>query len=134
MRIGWMLRMLPGAYLCAEHHAVWETPAGQVVDVTEPSNSSLGPASTTFLLDERVKVDPNRTTPNVRSRFVPLTDSGLTKQFITRYEEFHGITQRALDAYSAGDMERFEKADHARNLASVRMVRALERLEWKALD
>lgn len=134
MRVGWMLRMLPETYLCAEHHAVWETPEGQLVDVTQPANTSMGRPATTLLLDERVEVHPDRNTPNVKCRFVQLTDSPRTAKFIECYGEFHAITQRALDAANAGDIERFQKADNARTMAHDRMVKALERLGRKAPD
>ncbi len=95
MRVGWLLRMLPGAYLCAEHHAVWEMPNGQLLDVTKPGASSPGTRASLFLPEERIAID-TKTVPNIRSHYLALREDVEVAEFIQRYNKFHAATKVAL--------------------------------------
>lgn len=74
---GWMIKHWPGLYLCAEHHAVWRWPGGDMLDVTErhPETSE----ATTFLLDQDQAISIEQP-PNVPIQYFPLsTDSRVTE-------------------------------------------------------
>ena len=131
MKVGWMLRMWPGIYLCAEHHAVWQRPEGKLVDVTKPGGSIVGRAFTTFLEDDRIRVDPTRP-PNIRSQYLALSESVDTAEFIARYNEFHASTDRLIVATVSGDHSAIAILVQERAAAQQRMFQARDRLAGKA--
>ena len=52
---GWAVFAFPGAYWEAQHHAVWRSPAGDLLDVTPPVYADL--KTTLFVSDDAADVD-----------------------------------------------------------------------------
>ena len=75
---GWALRELPGRFVEAQHHAVWERPDGSLSDPTEAWEGA-GPTCR-FIAEG--SADPNMLDPNVPSRFIQLDNSIDTKRWI----------------------------------------------------
>jgi hypothetical protein len=49
--MGWMLEERPGAFVSATHHAVWQSPQGVLIDITNPGHGGEPAGSTTFVRD-----------------------------------------------------------------------------------
>ncbi|GAA5784879.1 hypothetical protein [Chitiniphilus shinanonensis] len=75
MVLGWAIWEWPGAFIEAEFHAVWENPAGDLIDIApRPFEFS----SIAFVPDSRL-VDTGRLVDNIRQ---PLVDDKDVKQFL----------------------------------------------------
>ena len=59
---GWAIWRWPGRWFEAEHHAVWQTPAGDLVDVTPQAGD---PPHTLFLPDAHAVYDPTTFRHNI---------------------------------------------------------------------
>lgn len=68
---GWLILYWPGLYVEALHHAVWRTPGGALVDVTEKYPTDEAPGST-FVTDASQVVDLGAPT-FIPSRYVALS-------------------------------------------------------------
>lgn len=55
---GWMIELVPRVYIEAMHHAVWQRPDGELLDITHAQNrQSSRLARTSFIPDQRYKPD-----------------------------------------------------------------------------
>jgi hypothetical protein len=59
---GWAIWRWPGRYFEAEHHGIWRTPAGKLIDVTP---MLYGQTRTLFLSDPQAVFDPAQFRANV---------------------------------------------------------------------
>ncbi|SXD25351.1 hypothetical protein [Klebsiella quasipneumoniae] len=61
--LGWLIQWLPGLYVQAMHHAVWETPDGELVDITldqtDAYKNEVKSGTSTFVPDDRISIDLN---------------------------------------------------------------------------
>jgi hypothetical protein len=73
--MGWALWEIPGLFIEAEHHAVWESPDGTLID---PSPQREGVIGMTFLPDASATEEGQRR-DNIRK---PLTDNRLVHDFL----------------------------------------------------
>lgn len=78
--LGWQILLWPGVYVEALHHAVWQKPDGELVDITDalPGEARL---STTFVPDDSIKIDLSRL-GGVQNRYHKLSDSPLVDRLI----------------------------------------------------
>lgn len=84
MVLGWMLYQEPNFFLCAEHHAIWRMPNGELRDVTAKSI----PMETSFIISGDEALDLGRA-PNVRTRYVRLDPDPALGEFLAAYADFY---------------------------------------------
>lgn len=82
--LGWSIWQRANVLIEAEAHAVWNSPTGDMVDVTPHSNNET---SILFLVDNHMTYEGN-CIPNVRKA---LTSSPLVAEFIKLYNERNQI-------------------------------------------
>lgn len=85
---GWVIWRIAGLYIEAEHHGVWCTDEGQLVDISPQFGS---PPRILFLADASAVFDPNKLRQN---RFFPDGDTPITIEFST-------LAQRRVDMLNA---------------------------------
>lgn len=61
--LGWLIQWLPGLYVEAMHHGVWETPDGDLIDITldqtDAYKKEIKSGTSTFVPDDRIPIDLN---------------------------------------------------------------------------
>jgi hypothetical protein len=85
---GWVIWQIAGLYIEAEHHGVWRSDAGELVDVSPQFGN---PPRTLFLADQDAVFDPDNLRQN---RFFPDGDTPITIEFAT-------LAQRRVDKLNA---------------------------------
>lgn len=58
---GWQIEFWPKYYIVATHHAVWRDPSGKLYDVTEKKETAKNLKYTTFVIDDSIKIDLEKT-------------------------------------------------------------------------
>jgi hypothetical protein len=106
---GWAIWRWPGRYFEAEHHAVWRTPTGELVDVTPQTGS---PPRTLFLPDPEAVFDRERYRRNI---LAPDAGNPAAAEFIQLCAARRDITDRywrpgqdVLPLFSPEDRRRLE--------------------------
>lgn len=89
--LGWMIKQWPGVYLAAEHHAVWRRPDGNIVDITQRFPTIQHP--TTFAIDSDQSIDL-QSPPNIRTRYLRLTDDSRVTNLIERSGSLNRMTMK----------------------------------------
>lgn len=77
---GWTLSLLPGRFVEALHHVVWERPDGELVDITAAAYPAMIKPLTDFILDSTINLGP--LDPCVPSIFHQIDRSDGTKEYI----------------------------------------------------
>ncbi len=85
---GYAIWHLPNAYFEAEHHAVWEDPEGQLLDVS-PQYKDY--AEILFLPDDTAVYDPANFRPNV---LTAQSDDPLAKAIVTTSLAINGVMNK----------------------------------------
>jgi hypothetical protein len=88
---GWAIWHLSKAYYEAEHHAVWQAPAGELVDVSPHPN---GANEILFLLDQRAVYDPLRPRMNI---LMAVRGNAIAAEFVNLADERNRIFQKYRD-------------------------------------
>ena len=132
--IGWLLRMRPRAYICAEHHSVWQDNNGSMWDVTANSFGDSGAKHTVFMPDDRIHVRLTQP-PNIRSVYFSLGQHASVKRLVFAYLEKHAIEQEVSNIYfSAGYRAEEQFARAGRNIGSPSLnIRAADEKKLNAL-
>ncbi|OHD00923.1 MAG: hypothetical protein A2885_13535 [Sphingopyxis sp. RIFCSPHIGHO2_01_FULL_65_24] len=78
---GWMLSELPGHFIEALHHVVWETPDGKLLDVTAAAYPAMTQPVTDFILDRKTVLGPYD--PCIASIFHQIDREQGTKEYIS---------------------------------------------------
>jgi hypothetical protein len=92
MVLGWMLYQKPNYFLCAEHHAVWRMPNGELRDVTA-KNVSI---KTSFIISNESPLNLDRA-PNIRTRYVSLDADPALAQLFLAYAAFYDAQAILVD-------------------------------------
>lgn len=79
---GWIIWKRGNMYLYAEAHAIWETPKGELIDITPKED---GEEQIMFLPDDRVEYKGR----SIPSKFLPLTKSKRVMDFIRAKERLY---------------------------------------------
>jgi hypothetical protein len=77
---GWTLSILPGRFVEALHHVVWEQPNGELLDVTAAAYPGMVKPATDFIVDSAIDLGPHD--PCVPSIFHQIDRSDGTKEYI----------------------------------------------------
>ena len=85
---GWAIWRWPGRWFEAEHHAVWRTPAGDLIDVTPQAGD---PPRILFLPHETAPYDPTTFRRNIMA---PEAGNALARDYIALVAERADITDR----------------------------------------
>jgi len=96
--LGWSLWELPGVFMEAEFHAVWSTPAGDLIDVA-PKNR---PVRRILFLPGKDLVYSGRQVNNVRHALS--SDPCVTEYFAT-FDAEYGLLNRGVRADQHGEIE-----------------------------
>lgn len=83
---GWAIWHWPGRYFEAEHHAVWRTPEGELIDVTPQTGA---PPRILFLPDPDAVYDPARYRRNI---LAPDAGNATAREYIALAAARHDIT------------------------------------------
>lgn len=95
MSLGWEINRWPGCFLVATHHAVLMSADGELFDVTARSPVSDKPFATTFLPDNSITIDIDKS-PSVPSRFFVLNSAAEVSSYIRTYENLNA-SEKALN-------------------------------------
>lgn len=109
---GWAIWRWPGRWFEAEHHAVWRSPAGALIDVTPQPGD---PARILFLPDETAPYDPTTFRRNIMAADA---ENPLARDYIALVAARADITDRywepgieILPLFSEGDQRRIAPLD-----------------------
>lgn len=109
---GWAVWRWPGRWFEAEHHAIWRSPEGELIDVTPQQGD---PPRILFLPDEAAIYDPRTFRTNVMA---PDGDNPLAREYIDLVRRRGEITRSYwrpcldwLKLFSAGDQARLVPID-----------------------
>lgn len=91
---GWAIWQVPGLYLEAEHHGVWQQNADTLIDVSPQFNS---PSQILFLADQAAVFDPDRLRQN---RFFPDGESAIAIEFARLAQQRVDILNKFRNAES----------------------------------
>jgi hypothetical protein len=100
-RMGWMSELLPGIYIQAMHHAVWEAPDGRLFDVTAPQHPSGAAPATTFIPDDRLTSDPAWPILMVTNRYLQLVSDEHVRRALAAYEENNRLAREQIEQLRA---------------------------------
>ena len=84
---GWAIWRWPGRWFEAEHHAVWRSPAGDLLDVTPQAGD---PVRILFLPDPSAPYDPTTFRPNIMA---PDGHAELVREYIALVAQRGAITR-----------------------------------------
>jgi len=109
---GWAIWRWPGRWFEAEHHAVWRSPEGDLLDVTPQAGD---PERVLFLPDPSAPYDPTTFRPNIMA---PDGHEDLVREYIALVAQRGAITRAywepgmdVLPLFSAGDQARIAPLD-----------------------
>lgn len=89
-RLGWLAHWLPGLYIGLCHHAIWETPEGDLIDITAVQDSRSTSTSTVILVEDEM---PDLSLPvTIEDRHVLLTDDPLVDSALRAYRRNNRAT------------------------------------------
>jgi hypothetical protein len=102
MQVGWMMTSWPGVLLCAEHHAIWQRPGGELIDVTSKAGSGSATRCTLFVRDDSVSIDLDRP-PGIRMRLRLLSDDPRVAEYARLLDLEHDCVSQLIElAYAMG--------------------------------
>ncbi|MFD9902450.1 hypothetical protein [Mesorhizobium sp. NPDC059025] len=107
-QLGWCLSHFPNKFVEALHHAVWEDPNGNLVDVTAPAYQTMKGNEITFIPDNSTEL--SAIDPQVPSWFIQLDVSSATKGYIRATRERKIFANRILDILAASDVRLYQSA------------------------
>ncbi len=94
IRFGWSIWEWPNVYIEAEHHAVYESSEGILVDVTPPADDWT--VSRTFLPDSAAVYDFENEGVRRDNHRLALTSDPLSEQFFQTAREFNRVMSSIL--------------------------------------
>lgn len=115
--MGWMIEWVPGLFIQAMDHAVFQAKNGGMADVTpvqSPRENDTG--FTTFIVNKRRKFPHSfeLTPPNI---FLPLTDDPLVAEYISLYHENHYAHCKRVEALISSGSYSFHRGEIKRDSA-----------------
>lgn len=109
---GWAIWRWPGRWFEAEHHAVWRSPVGDLLDITPQAGD---PPRVLFLPDPSAPYDPATFRPNIMA---PDGHEALVREYIALVAKRGEITRRywepgmdVLPLFSPEDQQRIAPID-----------------------
>jgi len=109
---GWAIWHWPGRWFEAEHHAVWRSPEGDLLDVTPQAGD---PPRVLFVPDPSAPYDPTTFRPNIMA---PDGHEDLVREYIALVAQRGAITRSywepgmdVLPLFSAEDQRRLDPID-----------------------
>ncbi len=101
---GWMITWLPDTLITAMHHAVYVTPDGTMIDITDvdPGGGLPSRGTTTFVVDNQYGMDRVRPVP-IPQRLISLTVDPAVERMIAAYKRNASINhEMVLEVIRAG--------------------------------
>src|SRR5262249_4988619 len=92
LELGWMITWLPGIYIEAMHHGVWRKAKGELVDPTLPADSAGANGHTTFVRDDRIRVDLAFPVL-IENRHLLLVDDPIVQEWLREYRRKNSAAQ-----------------------------------------
>ncbi len=93
---GWAVWERPAAYLFTEFHMVWESPSGELMDVSAKAD---GETRTLFVRDSGIRYTGGR----IRGAHLPLTDDPVVLEYISAHEAYWEAFDRIYGSDFYGD-------------------------------
>ncbi|WP_164609188.1 hypothetical protein [Pseudotabrizicola algicola] len=116
IQYGWQFTQLPGKFIEAMHHAVWISPGGALVDVTDRAYSGIRLAITAFVADNGPLIPTRDCTPSIPSIFWDIGNDPLTAAYcnitIGRIAALQAIKFRHFGAVGTGEPRQKEFFRH----------------------
>lgn len=94
VKFGWLMLLWPGVCIEAVHHAIWESPEGELIDVTTHP-VGLKAKHSLFLLDDSLDIDIDKT-PCIHNHFYILN----SKVKFDEFEKLYSIKTSLMNEMS----------------------------------
>lgn len=102
MVCGWDIAIWSKSHISAMHHALWLSPAGVLLDVTDTYPSVKNRLISTFLPDDRIVIDLENQ-PNIPAKHFVFQNGSATLEFVQACQDLHLLDQKiASISYEAG--------------------------------
>ena len=93
---GWDVSIWRKSHISAMHHAIWQSPEGELFDVTEAYPTTQTKTHSTFVADDSIQIDLQHA-PHVPGRLLPITDNARTRDYIENLKALHAIDKQMAD-------------------------------------
>lgn len=98
---GWDISYWPGSHIAGMHHAIWKSPSGEMLDVTDSYPTAKIKTYSSFLADDSIKIDLS-ISPGIPNIYFASPDHA-TQDFINVCTSLHKLQQqRSRILYDCG--------------------------------
>lgn len=96
MVLGWEVSIWRKSHISAMHHAIWKSPTGELLDVTDTYPTTQIRTHSTFVADDSIKIDLERA-PHVPGRIMPVTKNSRTLAYVETLKILHELDKKIAD-------------------------------------
>ncbi|MCU4331920.1 hypothetical protein [Acinetobacter pittii] len=102
IQYGWIFNLWPNILVEAMHHAVWKTPEGNLIDITE-NYSMLSKTHVIFLPDDTSELSTLDIVPAIQNHYNPIMKNIVVQNFIAANKNKIDLIKHHIQAlYNAG--------------------------------